>query len=84
MDTDFKYEIQEHVGTISTWENGKFALEVNLISFNDAPAKVDIRRWNKETGAMMKGITMTRNQAVNIGQILLGLAENKCEGFRDS
>ena len=84
MNTDFSYEIQEHVGTISTWENGKYSLEVNLISFNDAPAKVDIRRWNKETGAMMKGITMTRKQALNLGQILLSLAENRCEGFGDS
>ena len=84
MDTGFSYEIQEHVGTISTWDNGKYSLEVNLISFNDAPAKVDIRRWNKETGAMMKGITMTRTQALNLGQILLGLAENRCEGFGDS
>ena len=48
---------------------------MNLISYNDAPAKVDIRRWNKETGARMKGITMTRNQAVNLGEILLGLKE---------
>lgn len=72
---NFKYEIQEHIGTISTWDNGRYSLEVNLISYNDAPAKVDIRRWNKETNTMMKGITMTKLQAVNLGEILLGLKE---------
>lgn len=72
---NFKYEIQEHIGTICTWDNERYSLEVNLISYNDAPAKVDIRRWNRETDTMMKGITMTIQQAVNLGEILLGLKE---------
>ncbi len=74
---NFKYEIQEHIGTVSSSEDGRFATEVNLISYNDAPAKVDIRRWNKETNTMMKGITMTIQQAVNLGEILLGLKETE-------
>lgn len=52
---EFKYEIKKHIGTISTSLNGKVTTEVNLISYNDAPEKVDIRSWNKETGRMYKG-----------------------------
>ena len=72
---EFKYEIQKHIGTVSTSEDGRFALEVNLISYNDAPAKVDIRTWNKETGRMYKGITMTEEEAESLGQILLGMSD---------
>lgn len=48
-------------------------MEVNLISYNDAPAKVDVRTWNKETGKMYRGITLTPEEAENLGQILLGM-----------
>lgn len=72
--SDFKYEIKKHFGTVSTSDDGRFALEVNLISYNYAPAKVDIRTWNKETGRMYKGITMTKEEAESLGQILLGMS----------
>ena len=49
---------------------------MNLISFNDAPAKIDVRTWNKETGQMYRGITLTAEEASNLAQILLGLGEN--------
>ena len=75
MMNEFKYEIKKHIGTVSTSEDGRFALEVNLISYNDAPAKVDIRTWNKETGRMYKGITMTEEEAESLGQILLGMSD---------
>ena len=75
MNKEFKYEILEHIGTISTNTDGKYALEVNFISYNDAPAKVDIRTWNKETGKMYKGITMTRDEAKVLGQILSEMSD---------
>lgn len=70
---EFKYEIKKHIATVSKSNDGKIALEVNLISYNDAPAKVDVRTWNKETGKMYKGITLTHEEAENLGQILLGM-----------
>lgn len=70
---EFKYEIVKHIGTVSTSPDGKYALEVNMVSYNDAPAKVDIRTWNKATGQMYKGITLTHDEAVSLGQILLDM-----------
>lgn len=72
---EFKYNIVEHLGTVSTSPDGKYATEVNLISYNNAPAKVDIRTWNKEEGKMYKGITLTKNEVKNLLQILLGMKE---------
>lgn len=71
MNKEFKYEIKEHLGTVSRSDDGKYTTEVNLISYNDAPAKIDIRNWNKETGRMYKGITLTQEEAKVLGQILL-------------
>lgn len=76
MKKEFKYEIKKHIGTVCTSSDGRYATEVNLISYNDAPAKVDIRPWNRETGQMYKGITLTEDDAIILGQILLGMKDN--------
>lgn len=73
MSKEFKYEIKKHLGTVSRSDDGKYTTEVNLISYNDAPAKIDIRNWNKETGRMYKGITLTQEEAKILGQILLNM-----------
>lgn len=74
---DFKYEIVEHIGTVSTSPDGMYATEVNMISYNDAPAKVDIRNWNKETGKMYKGIALNKHETKKLIQLLLGMEESK-------
>ena len=73
MSKEFKYKIEKHLGTVSRSDDGKYTTEVNLISYNDAPAKIDIRNWNKETGRMYKGITLTQEEAKILGQILLNM-----------
>lgn len=81
---DFKYEIREHVGTVSSSEDGRFAVEVNLISYNDSPVKVDIRRWDKETGRMRKGIAMTKKEAETLGLILQGMKKERGNNDRET
>ena len=70
---EFQYEITKHIGTVSTSDDGRLALEVNEISYNGAPAKVDIRTWNKENDKMYKGITLTHDDASALGRMLLGV-----------
>ena len=41
-DREITFEIKEHYGTISKFEN-QWAKELNLISWNGAAAKFDIR-----------------------------------------
>lgn len=74
---DFKYEIVEHLGTVSTSPDGKYATEVNMISYNNARPKVDIRTWNKEEGKMYKGITLNNYEVKQLLQILLSMEESK-------
>lgn len=63
---EFNYEITERVATISESSDRRFALELNYISYNGAPAKMDLRRWDRKKGMMLKGLTLTRIEAKEI------------------
>lgn len=55
---EIKYEIKKEIGVLS--ENTKgWQKQVNLISWNDAAPKIDIRDWAPGREKMGKGITLT-------------------------
>lgn len=51
---DFKYEIVEHIGTLSESAKG-WTKELNKISWNGGEPKYDIRDWAPEHEKMGKG-----------------------------
>ena len=55
---DFKYEIKENLAVLSESPKG-WKKELNLISWNGADPKFDIREWSPEHDKMGKGITLT-------------------------
>jgi len=55
-----KMEIVENLLTLPS--KTTYHLEVNLIRWNDAKAKIDIRRWNEDRSKMTKGITLTEEE----------------------
>ena len=55
---DFKYEILDNVGVIFNSKNG-WTKEINIISWNGAEGKVDIRSWSPDHSRMGKGISLT-------------------------
>ncbi len=58
---DIKYEIIEEIGVLS--ENAKgWRKELNLISWNDAAPKYDIREWAPSREKMGKGVTLTKEE----------------------
>ena len=59
---DIKYEIKESYGELSTSPKG-WTKELNLISWNGAAAKFDIREWDPEHEKMGKGVTLTNDEA---------------------
>lgn len=66
---DIKYEIKEELGTLS--ENAKgWTKELNLISWNDAAPKYDIRDWAPEHEKMGKGVTLTKEEAAALSELL--------------
>lgn len=66
---DFKYEIVEELGVL--FENSKgWRKELNLISWNGAAPKYDIRDWSQEHEKMGKGITLTNEEVIQLKDIL--------------
>lgn len=67
---DFKYDIMKHIGVLS--ENAKgWTKELNLISWNGAAPKYDIREWAPEHEKMGKDITLTEDELKELKEILL-------------
>lgn len=66
---DFKYEIIEELGILS--ENAKgWRKELNLISWNGAAPKYDIRDWAPEHEKMGKGVTLTEVEVNALRELL--------------
>ncbi len=58
---DIKYEVVKHIGVLSEGSNG-WNKELNLVSWNDRPAKYDIRDWDENHEKMTKGITLSEDE----------------------
>lgn len=65
---DFKYEVVERIAILS--ENGKWTKELNKVSWNERPAKYDLRDWSHEDGKIGKGITLTQEDLKNLKEVL--------------
>lgn len=66
---DIKFEIKETIGTISESTKG-WTKELNMISWNGAAAKFDIRDWAPEHEKMGKGITLSQEEAEALYELL--------------
>lgn len=66
---DIKYEIKESYGELSTSPKG-WTKELNLISWNGAAAKFDIREWDPDHEKMGKGVTLTPEEAEALYELL--------------
>ncbi|BCN30270.1 YdbC family protein [Anaeromicropila herbilytica] len=66
---DIKYEIIKEIGVLS--ENAKgWRKELNLISWNDAAPKYDIRDWAPGHEKMGKGVTITKEEVEKLKDLL--------------
>ena len=66
---EFKYEITERIAVLS--ENSKgWTKELNKVSWNERPAKYDLRDWNHEDGKMGKGATLSDDEVKNLREVL--------------
>ena len=55
---DLKFEITKHIATLSTSAKG-WTKELNLVSWNDAASKYDLRDWSPDHSKRGKGLTMS-------------------------
>jgi|LAHS01.1.fsa_nt_gb Uncharacterized protein conserved in bacteria len=81
MPTEFKYEIEQQFGTLSSSVSTSgitYAKEVNLVAYGDAEPKYDIRNWTVNadgTRRMGKGITLSREEMNELKKVLEDMEE---------
>ena len=66
---EFQYEIKEEIGVLSENKSG-WRKEVNLVSWNGAAPKLDIRDWAPDHEKMGKGITLSTEEARELLDLL--------------
>ena len=66
---EIKYEIVEKIGVLSTTDKG-WSKELNLVSWNDREPKYDLRDWNENHDKMGKGITLTKEELIQLKEAL--------------
>lgn len=67
--SSFQFEIVEHLGILSTNSSG-WTLQVNLVSYNGRPPKLDIRRFSPN-GRMGKGLALTQEEEIALRGFLI-------------
>ena len=66
---DFKFEITQELGALSESKSG-WTRELNLVSWNGAEAKYDIRDWSPDHEKMGKGISLNSSEIEKLKRIL--------------
>lgn len=66
---DFKFEITDELAVLSESPKG-WTKEVNMVSWNEREPKVDIREWSPEHERMGKGVTLNKEEAKILRDIL--------------
>lgn len=68
------FNIEENIGEISSNAKG-WTKELNLVSWNGGTAKYDIRDWSPDHEKMGKGITLTKEEALALRDLLNTIEE---------
>ena len=65
----FRFEIIQNIAVLSAEKSG-WTKEINLVSFNGASPKYDIRTWDPNHEKMGKGITLTKEELTLLESVL--------------
>lgn len=73
--SNFNYEITEKIAVLSGY--GDTTKELNKVSYNGSPAKYDLRSWRRVNGEekLLKGVTLTEEEAKLLKDALNGIEE---------
>lgn len=66
---DIKFEITDELAVLSESARG-WTKEINMVSWNDREPKVDIREWSPEHERMGKGVTLSKDEAKILRDVL--------------
>ncbi len=68
---EFKYDIVREIGELSEGKGG-WVKQLNLVSWNDREPKYDIRDWAPGREKMGKGLTLSKEEAKALRDLLNG------------
>ena len=66
---EFKYKVIETYGSLSESSKG-WRQDIKLISWNQKEAKYDIREWSPDGEKMGKGVTLSKEEIINLRDLL--------------
>jgi len=66
---DISFDIVKHFGVISEEKSG-WRKELNLVSWNGRSPKFDVRDWAPDHEKMGKGITLSKDEAAKLVELL--------------
>ncbi|MFA5449177.1 MAG: PC4/YdbC family ssDNA-binding protein [Clostridia bacterium] len=69
---ELKYEIVKSLGVLSESNRG-WTKELNLVSWNDREPRYDLREWSPDHDRMGKGVTLTKEEAEKLKEILAAI-----------
>lgn len=69
---EIAYKVHNHCGVLKHGTKG-WSRQVNLVQWTDTPVLLDVRDWNYDQTKYTKGITMTRDEAVRLRDILISM-----------
>ncbi len=67
---EFKFEIIKELGVVLSTGRSGWNREINLVSWNGAAPKLDIRDWSPEHDKMGKGLSMTSEEVAILKEFL--------------
>lgn len=72
---DYKFDIKKELAILSCKDS--ISKKVTLTSWNDAPAKIDVRAWRTTSEGLKagKGITLTDEEAAILAEALTAYTE---------
>lgn len=67
---EFTYKIIKHIGVLSKPDNNGWQKELNIVSYNGREPKYDIRDWAPNREKMAKGVTLNKDEAKKLLEML--------------
>ena len=71
---EIKFSIVRHLGVLAEGTKG-WKKELNMVSWNDRPPKLDLREWDEHHVKMGKGITLNEEETSILRDLLADAGE---------
>jgi hypothetical protein len=66
---EIKFDIVKHIGVLSESTKG-WKKELNIVKWNDKDPKYDIRDWGPDYAKMGKGVTLSKDEVIEIRKLI--------------